>query len=115
MARSGANLILDQVVLNQRLREGWQSALAGLEVSYVGVHCSLVELERREVARGDRVIGQARGQFDRVHQGMRYDLEVDSTHDSPKDVALHVIEQLGLPRMQPKSPPKQSAERRQTP
>jgi chloramphenicol 3-O phosphotransferase len=111
MARSGANLILDQVVLNQRLREDWQTALADLEVSYVGVHCSLAELERREVARGDRVIGQARGQFERVHQDMRYDLEVDSTHASPKVVALRISEQLGLPSMQAKNSINQTSER----
>ncbi|HEY1933129.1 MAG TPA: hypothetical protein VGG99_14035 [Acetobacteraceae bacterium] len=35
-------------------------------------------LEARERQRGDRSIGLARRQYDRVHKGMRYDLEVDT-------------------------------------
>jgi chloramphenicol 3-O phosphotransferase len=33
----------------------------------------------REVARGDRVPGMAASQAGLVHQGVRYDLEVDTT------------------------------------
>lgn len=74
-----APLILDEVVLTHELRLGWLEALADLEVLSVGVHCSLAELERREKARGDRAIGQARGQIGHVHHGMTYDLEVVTT------------------------------------
>ena len=57
IARGGVNLILDEVVLNAELRAGWRENLQDLVVFRVGVHCQLEELERREVARGDRVIG----------------------------------------------------------
>ncbi|MEM1230872.1 MAG: AAA family ATPase, partial [Pseudomonadota bacterium] len=67
MAHSGVNLILDEVVLNEALRSEWLRLLEGLPVHYVGVHCELAELERREQARGDRMLGQARGQFGHVH------------------------------------------------
>lgn len=97
MARKGTNLILDEVVLNEPLREGWQFELSGLDVSYVGVHCSLAELERREVDRGDRVMGQARGQFELVHQGMQYDLEVDSTQTPPERLAEEIADALAKP------------------
>lgn len=87
IARSGVDVILDEVVLEDRLREGWAAALKGLDVFAVGLHCALPELERREFARGDRVIGQARGQIDLVHRSMSYDLELDVTALSPIDSA----------------------------
>ncbi len=90
-ARSGMNLILDEVVFTPGLREGWVDALAGLDVWLIGVQCDLAELERREIERGDRVRGQARGQFDIVHAGMTYDLEVDTTHLSSTEAAKLII------------------------
>lgn len=88
LATTGNNLIVDHVTV---YREGWHSSL--IECAYlimpfraylIGVHCSLVELQRREAARGDRYIGTATRQFDRVHRYGRYDLEVD-TSDTPAE------------------------------
>lgn len=87
MARSGAHLILDEVILNRQLYSGWQSQLKGVPVLWVGVQCELAELERRELERGDRVIGQARGQFDIVHRDVAYDVEVDSTARSAQQLS----------------------------
>jgi chloramphenicol 3-O phosphotransferase len=78
MARDGTNLILDEVHATPNMRDLWLEALKDSDVWLVGVHCSLDTLERREIARGDRRIGQARGQFGKVHQGMVYDIEVDT-------------------------------------
>ncbi len=80
MALYGMNLILDEVVLSGELMDDWKRALVGTDVFWVGVHCNLEELERREIARGDRVRGQARGQFNLVHRFMDYDFEVDTTN-----------------------------------
>jgi len=93
IGRSTTNLILDEVVLNQQLRADWLSLLADIDVFFVGVHCDLAELERREIARGDRVVGQARGQYGRVHEEMLYDYEVDTTHASPEVAASLIISQ----------------------
>ena len=41
----------------------------------------------REVARGDRVAGQAASQAEMVHQGVVYDLQVDTTHTEALDCA----------------------------
>jgi chloramphenicol 3-O phosphotransferase len=79
LAQPGSNLILDEVLATPDMRELWLEALAGCKVWFVGVHCALEELESREIARGDRRIGQARGQFGKVHQGMIYDIEVDTS------------------------------------
>ncbi len=94
LASHGIHLILDEVVLTESLRREWLRLLEGVPVHYVGVHCELAELERREKARGDRMIGQARGQFDQVHQGMRYDLTIDTTHQSPEAAAALIAAHL---------------------
>lgn len=63
----------------ERIRSGdfdWPSMRPSF---FVGVHCSLPELERREMARGDRRIGEAREDFRDIHGFATYDLELDST------------------------------------
>ena len=94
MARSGIELICDEVILTEELRRDWHEVLIGVNTAFVGVHCSLEELERREIKRGDRVIGQARGQLGIVHLEMRYDIEVDSTTKTPTMLAREIIDQL---------------------
>lgn len=93
IARSGTNMILDEVVLNEQLRLDWYNLLSGIDVFFIGVHCDLEELEKRERERGDRVIGQARGQYAYVHQEMLYDYEVDTTHTSSDDAASLIMAQ----------------------
>jgi chloramphenicol 3-O phosphotransferase len=90
LAQDGVNLILDEVLATPDMRWLWLEALEGCDVWFVGVHCELDELERREVARGDRRIGQARGQFGKVHEGMVYDIELDTT-EGPIAVAARQI------------------------
>lgn len=94
IARSGVDLVLDEVVLDAPLKRDWRDVLTRIDTYWVGVHCALPELERRERQRGDRLIGQARGQFDLVHAEMRYDLEIDTTSVSPADSAAAILTAL---------------------
>jgi hypothetical protein len=55
------------------------SALAGLPVVRVGVRCAPEVAAARERGRPDRVDGMARLQAGRVHEGVVYDLVVDTT------------------------------------
>ncbi|WP_406368921.1 chloramphenicol phosphotransferase CPT [Streptomyces sp. NBC_00647] len=81
MARAGARIIIDDVFLGGTASQaGWQKALGGLDVLWVGVRCESSVAAGREVARGDRVRGMAALQADVVHEGISYDLEVDTTH-----------------------------------
>ena len=50
-----------------------------VDVFFVGLHCPLAELERRELQRGDRRAGEARQDHGVVHNACTYDIEVDST------------------------------------
>ncbi|MFJ6793354.1 chloramphenicol phosphotransferase CPT [Streptomyces sp. NPDC091268] len=81
MARGGARIIVDEVFLGgASSQQRWRRALDGVPVLWVGVRCDSAVAAGREIARGDRVAGMAASQADLVHAGVRYDLEVDTTH-----------------------------------
>jgi len=46
--------------------------------------------------RGDRMIGLARWQYNLVHKGKRYDLEVDTSSTTPMECAALIKEALRL-------------------
>ncbi len=76
--RCGNNLIVEHIMESR----AWLLRLAGLLVGqdafFVGLHCDLTELERREIARGNRRVGDARRDFHQIHSYCLYDLELDS-------------------------------------
>lgn len=90
MALGGADVIIDDVLLQHDFAADWDRLLDAVLVVKVSVHCNLAELERRERARGDRVIGQARGQVGFVHEFTAYDIEVD-TGEMPIDACAERI------------------------
>ena len=92
IAKSGVNLILDEVVLTQDMAEDWISIFEAIDVFWVGVHCSLEELNRREIARGDRVHGQAEGQYNSVHKHLEYDCEIDTSQILPSACAAEIMQ-----------------------
>lgn len=96
LAEEGNNLIVDDVMLGAPDQAFYQEALRGLNVSFVGLFAPLSVLEQRERDRGDRLIGLARWQFERVHQGVTYDLEIDTSQLSSADCATRIAETFGL-------------------
>ncbi len=82
MAAQGNSLIVDDVMLEEEAAE-YADLLSSFEAFFVGVFAPLEVLEARERQRGDRMIGLARWQYDRVHRGMRYDLKVDASRATP--------------------------------
>lgn len=100
LAGTGNNLVVDHIIEPPAGKDPLLEALHGLDVFFVGVHCPLHELERREVARGDRRIGEARGDLETVHSFGSYDFEVNSTAPLAEQVA-EIIE--AWPKRQAKS------------
>jgi chloramphenicol 3-O phosphotransferase len=95
MARHGNDLIVDDVLLGRDTAE-YGEALAGLTVHWVGVFAPLDVLEARERERKDRMIGLSRWQFNRVHRGIKYDLEIDTSEASPTECAQLIKQAFGL-------------------
>ncbi|MFI1360418.1 chloramphenicol phosphotransferase CPT [Streptomyces sp. NPDC020898] len=83
MVRAGARVVIDDVFLGGAAsQQRWRKALGDvgeLGVLWVGVRCESAVAAGREAARGDRVRGMAAAQADVVHEGVVYDLEVDTT------------------------------------
>jgi chloramphenicol 3-O phosphotransferase len=96
MARAGVRIIVDEVFLGRAAsQQRWRKALDGLEVLWVGVRCQSPVAAAREVARGDRVRGMAASQADTVHEGVLYDLEVDTTHTESLTCARTIAARIG--------------------
>ncbi|WP_395295698.1 chloramphenicol phosphotransferase CPT [Kitasatospora hibisci] len=88
MARAGARIIVDDVFLGGAESQArWRDVLDGLEVLWVGVRCESAVAAGREIARGDRTPGMAAQQAPIVHEGVVYDLEVDTTRTESLDCA----------------------------
>lgn len=95
MAAAGARIIIDDVFLGGAAsQERTRESLQGLEVLWVGVRCEAEIATGREIARGDRVAGMAAAQAESVHQGVVYDVEVDTSDTESLEcarlIAAHV-------------------------
>lgn len=90
LATAGNNIIFDHIIETRAWLYELVSLVSGLDVFFVGLHCSLPELERRELQRGDRRPGEARQDFATVHSIPTYDLEINSEHPLEDNVALLV-------------------------
>jgi chloramphenicol 3-O phosphotransferase len=86
-AGAGNNLILEHILDTP----GWQGELARLfapfDVLFVALHCPVDELRRREQARGDRPVGSAEQDALTIHEGRRYDLELQTGDGVEENVA----------------------------
>lgn len=98
LVEAGADVIIDEVFLEGgRDQQRWRHTFQGMRVSWVGIRCDLEVAAAREAARGDRVHNLARAQSDIVHQGVHYDVVVDSTSLTPVESARRLIADLLLP------------------
>ena len=87
LAASGNNLIVEHIVETREWMERLTDLLAPFDVFFVGVHCPLAELERRERQRGDRSLGEARQDYETTHALCQYDFEIDATRDTAEIAA----------------------------
>jgi len=87
LATAGNNIIFDHIIETKEWLYQLISLIAELDVFFVGLHCSLPELERREIQRGNRNNGEAKRDFQTVHSITSYDLELDSENPLNDNVA----------------------------
>ncbi|WP_460773776.1 chloramphenicol phosphotransferase CPT family protein [Microbacterium sp. GXF7504] len=95
LSRDGQPIILDEVLLSGGAGQDRLLRLFGEVPSFwVAVRCDPDVAEAREAKRPDRVTGMARSQAERVHLGVRYDVEVDGGTDSPDDAVDDILAAL---------------------
>jgi chloramphenicol 3-O phosphotransferase len=98
LAAQGLDLVVDDVLMggsDPGVSE-YADLLSEFSFFRVGVFASLETLEMREKQRGDRMLGLARWQFDRVHSGMEYDFEVQTDTISPAAIAEAICKKLDI-------------------
>lgn len=80
IVRAGANVILDEAFLGRASSQGrWLDALAGLQVLWAGVRCDAGVAAQRQLLRSGRIPAMAASPARLVHQGVSYDVEVDTS------------------------------------
>jgi len=94
LAETGHNVIVDIVFCGEKTYRELTNELSGLKLTLVKVDCPLDELTKREAARGDRAIGLAKSQHESIHQGVLYDLTIDTLINSPTQCAQKIINYL---------------------
>jgi chloramphenicol 3-O phosphotransferase len=92
--REGNNVIIDDLMFEPEFLHDYLKALAGLDVLFVGVRCSLDVVNAREAKRPGRFPGTATSHFHRVHSECIYDIEVDTSAASPRHCAQQIIARL---------------------
>lgn len=88
LVTAGNNIIFDHIIETKAWLHNLISLISGLDVFFVGLHCSLPELERREILRGNRRPGEALTDYQTVHNITSYDLELNSENLLDDNVAL---------------------------
>ena len=91
LLHSGIRLIIDEVIDGQSEIQIWRRLLQPYHSFYVAVDCNLAQLQRREIARGNRKLGSSCEQFYSVHQGVDYDLRVDTQAYSSSECAALIL------------------------
>lgn len=94
LLRHGNNLIVDDCFGPAQLKNYVETLSPTISPLFVGVRCDVAELDRRETERGDRPRGTARGLLKSVFTPGIFDLEVETTHQSPESAAGLVIDRL---------------------
>lgn len=92
MASAGNNVIVDDIILREAYLDDYLHVLKHDEVFFVGVKCPKPVISQREQQRPGRFPGTAVGHFDICHAHDTYDVEVDTSIQSPAECAASVLE-----------------------
>ncbi len=84
------NIAMDYIVYNQTWIPDLVKTLKDFNVYFVGIHIPLEILEEREQKRGTSPVGHARSHYHTVHEGMIYDLELNTATLSPEECVAKI-------------------------
>jgi len=92
MSAKGINVIVDTVNDSDERLNICKGLLTDHPVLFVGVTCSKEELIKREERRGDRQIGLAISQYDKVYCHNEYDIELNTETLRPNECANLILD-----------------------
>jgi chloramphenicol 3-O phosphotransferase len=87
-AGAGNNLIVEHIVETEAWLNRLLDLLAPFDVFFIGLHCPLPELLRREARRRDKRRDEAAADYEVVHKYCLYDLELTTTRPVEQLVEL---------------------------
>ena len=96
LAEAGADVIVDEVLWDPEALADYRRRLARYDFHIIGLFAPLAVIEQRERQRGDRDLGLARWQYDKVHAGMTYDLDLDASTATPNQLAAEIKRRFQL-------------------
>lgn len=91
------DVVVDAIITNDLLLHKYTQELKNHTVYFIGVECSLDELEKREKERKNRILGLARGHIGHIHKNKEfYDLIINTTHTDPIACAQTILDFIML-------------------
>ncbi len=93
MASQGYPVIVDDVCGVEEIAD-YRRRFEDRKVAVVKVTAPQTVIAKREKARGDRLIGLAREQSEYLHEGIEYDLVIDTKHATPEENANTILHSL---------------------
>lgn len=93
-AKAGNNVIVDYIMYDPAWHDDLMSALSGVSVVAVGVTASLAVVQEREKKRATSPEGHARSIYDTVHQGWKYNLEINTDEMTLEQIVEKIDEYL---------------------
>jgi len=98
LAGTGIPVIVDDLLFKKAYLDDYVAVFDPESTWFVGVHCDLDIINTREAKRVGRFPGTATAHYELVHaHGHAYDLEVDTSHATPRKVAEEIIDRLQYP------------------
>ena len=95
LAAAGVDVLVEEVLITRWEWDDWGAALAAVDdVRWVAVRCDVETSVARELARGDRYPGLARGTSVVVHEHPAYDVELDTTTTPADELAAALVATL---------------------
>lgn len=98
-AKNGNHVIVDHIQYEKEWMPHLVKTLEGIETYFVGVQLPLEVLESREEKRATSPKGHARSHYATVHEGVNYDLYVDSSKHSAEECAAQIVAHIEKKRL----------------
>ncbi len=89
---AGNDVIVDAVLLYPEQEKGYCDAAQNADLVWVKIELPLAIVEKREAVRKKASRGVARYYWDRIHEGIVYDLEIDTGTLIPERVAQRLLD-----------------------
>lgn len=93
-AKAGNNLIIDYICYKNSWQQDLAISLQEQTVYLIKAHAPLNIIEKREKLRKTSPEGHARSHYFTVHDGMNYDLEIDTHQLTPEQCAKMILDYI---------------------